>query len=169
MSIGGKAEYFHTATSTAGSYKSGGETTPISIAFDCSAIGLVLTGGFNFLNYGFTLGAHAGVGYYYSRFTSDITFEMPSGYHHISVHPQEGKGRYTNRALGIEAGLALTYPVTNWLSIGADITYRGLTVPTLTDAHGAGLDLDGNGTVERIDLSGISVQLSISGALDLFQ
>lgn len=168
-SIGGKIEYFHTATSTAGKYTSDGTSSTIAISFDCSAIGFVLTGGFNFLNYGLTLGVHGGIGYYCSGFTSDITFEIPSGYPPISVHPHIGKGHYHSQSIGIEAGLSLFYPVTDWVGLGADLTYRALTAPSLTDVHGTGLDLDGDGTAERIDLSGISVQLTISVSLDLFQ
>ncbi len=168
-SIGGKIEYFHTATSTAGKYTSDGTTSTIAIDLGCSAIGFVVTGGFNFLNYGLILGAHGGIGYYYSGFTSDITFEMPSGYPPISVHPHTGTGHYHSQSIGIEAGMSLFYPVTNWFGLGADLTYRALTAPSLTDAHGTGLDLDGDGTAERLDLSGISVQLTISVSLNLFQ
>lgn len=169
MSVGGKVEYFHTASSTSGAYTpiGGGETSPIKIDLDCSFVGFVLSGRFNFLNYGVVLSGHGGVGYYYSGFSTDITFEMPSGYPPISVHPQEGKGHYNNSAVGIEAGLSLFYPLTQWFTVGAALTYRALTVPTLTDAHGTGLDLDGDGTAERIDLSGISVQFTVSLAIDL--
>ena len=169
VSIGGKIEYFHTATSTAGKYTSDGTTSTIAIGLDCSAIGFVVSGGFNFLDYGLILGAHGGIGYYYSGFASDITFEIPSGYPPLSVHPHTGKGRYHSQSIGIEAGVSLFYPVTNWFGLGADLTYRALTAPSLTDAHGTGLDLDGDGTAERLDLSGISVQLTISVSLNLFQ
>ncbi len=170
LALGGKIEYFRTSVATTGEYQSGGEKTPISIALDCSTIGFVLTGGFNFLHYGFTLGVHGGVGYYYSGFTSNITFSVPSGYNKtISVHPHTGTGHYNNRSLGLEAGLSMVYPVTTWLALGVDTCYRALTAPRLVDAHGTGLDLDGDGTAERIDLSGISVQISVSIKLDLFR
>ena len=170
FALGGKIEYFRTTAATAGEYQSGGKKTPVSIALDCSTIGFVITSGFNFLHYGLTLGAHGGVGYYYSGFTSNITFSVPSGYNKtISVHPHTGTGHYNNRAFGVEAGLSLLYPLTPWLSLGVDATYRALTAPSLVDAHGTGLDLDGDGKVERLDLSGISVLISVSVKLDLFR
>lgn len=167
FAIGGKLEYFRTETSTSGSYTSGGETSQIAIDLGCSFVGFVLTGEFNFLSHGLTLGVQGGIGYYYSGFTTAITFQMPSGYRSISVHPQEGEGHYNNQSVGFEVGLSLTYPVTEWIGIGADLTYRALTAPTITDAQGTGLDLDGDGTAERIDLSGISVQFRVSLAIDL--
>jgi len=170
MSIGGKAEYFRTASSTAGAYTAAdGETSSIKLDLDCSFVGFVLSGRFNFLDYGLVLSGHGGIGYYYSGFSTDITFEMPSGYPPISTYPPEGKWHYNNSAVGIEAGISLSYPLTQWFAVGADLTYRALTMPTLTDAHGTGLDLDGDGTPERIDLSGISVQFTVSLAIDLSQ
>ncbi|RLE39943.1 hypothetical protein DRJ23_02950 [Candidatus Acetothermia bacterium] len=167
LAIGGKLEYFRTETSTSGSYTSGDETSQIAVDLGCSFVGFVLTGRFDFLSSGLTIGVTGGVGYYYSGFTTAITFQMPSGYPPISVHPHEGEGHYNNQAVGFEAGLSITYPMTDWLGIGAELGYRALTSPTITDADGTGLDLDGDGTAEQIDLSGISIQFRISLAIDL--
>ncbi len=167
FAVGGKLEYFRTETSTSGSYVESDETSKIAIDLGCSFIGFVLAGQFNFFSYGLTIGVHGGIGYYYSGFTTSITFQMPSSYPPISLYPQEGEGHYNTQSLGFEAGISFGYQLSEWLGLTADITYRALTAPTITDAHGTGLDLDGDGTAERIDLSGISVQFGVSLAIQL--
>ncbi|MCK4393204.1 hypothetical protein KAX17_09905 [Candidatus Bipolaricaulota bacterium] len=169
LTLGGKLEYFRTATSTTGNYTSldESEISEISIALDCYAVGLVVGGRYDFLDAGVVLSADFGVGYYYSGFTSNITFEMPSSYPPISVHPQEGEGRYSGFALGFESGLSLSFPITDWLEVGSSLFYRSLTLGEMRDRQGNSLDLDGDGTPEKVDLGGITVQFTFSLIIDL--
>lgn len=167
LALGGKLEYFRTATSTAGVYTSS-ETSEISIALNCYSVGLVLGGRYDFLEAGLVLSADLGIGYYYAGFDKAITFQIPPEYPEaISGLPPEGEGRYSGSTFGLEVGLSLSYPIADWLTIGSAIFYRSLTLSGMSDGAGTGLDVDGNGIAEEVDLGGITVQLAFSLSIDL--
>lgn len=167
FSLGGKLEGFRTATSTAGVYTSS-ETSEISIDLDCYTVGFLLSGRYGFLDAGVILSAELGAGYYYSGFNRAITFQIPPEYPTaISGLPPEGEDRYSGSSLGFEGGLSLSFPITDWLVVGSSLFYRWLTLGGMRDQEGNSLDIDGNGTPEKVDLSGITVQFTFSLIIDL--
>lgn len=169
LALGGRIEAFRTTAATAGTYTTADteETSQISIALDCHAVSLVLGGRLEIVNFGASLSLDLGVGYYYSGFVTDITFEIPSGYPPISVHPPEGKGLYSASSFGIEGGLSLSFPLTEWLAVGSSLEYRWVAGATMADGEGTKLDIDGDGLAERVDLGGIAVQFTVSFVIDL--
>ena len=168
LAVGGKIESFRTSSATQGSYTAGGTTSQISIALDCHSVSFVLGGHLEFASLGVHLGGDVGVGYYYSGFSTDVTFQTPSNVPPISIHPQEGKGRYSASSFGLEGGLSLTFHLTEWLGIGTSIAYHWVGPPAMTDAAGKPLDiLVGDDRADKVDLSGIVVQLSVSLVIDL--
>jgi hypothetical protein len=168
LALGGKIETFQVVSSTAGSYTAGEEpSSQVEIGLDCHAVALVVGGHVDFVDFGLRLGLDLGAGYYYSGFKTDITFEIPSGVPPISAHPEKGKGQYSASSLGIEGGLSLFFPIAEWFAIGSSLAYRWVAVAPLADAQGEALDLDGNGTPESIDLTGIAVSFTVSLRIDL--
>lgn len=167
LAVGGKIESFHASSATQGSYTAGGTTSQISVALDCHSVGFVLGGHLEFASFEVDLGGDIGVGYYYSGFSTDVTFQTPSSVPPISIHPQEGKGRYTASSFGLEGGLSLTFHLTDWLGIGTSIAYRWAGPATMTDAAGKPLDIDGDGNADKVDLTGIVVQVTVSLVIDL--
>jgi hypothetical protein len=168
LALGGKIEAFRAVSSTAGSYTAGEETSSqVAIALDCHTVGLVVGGHVDIVDFGLRLGLNLGVGYYYSGFKTDITFQMPSGIPPISARPAEGKGQYSASSFGIEGGLSLFFPIAEWFAIGSSLEYRWVAAATLADAQGSPLDLDGNGTAETIDLTGIAVTFTVSLRINL--
>lgn len=167
FALGGKLEGFRTSTSTAGVYTSS-ETSQISIDLNCYAVGFLVSGRYDFLDAGVVLSAELGAGYYYSGFNRAITFQIPPEYPTaISWLPPEGEGRYSGFALGFEGGLSLFFPITDWLRVGSSLFYRSLTLGGMRDRQGNSLDIDGDGTPEKVDLSGITVQFTFSLVVDL--
>jgi len=167
FALGGKLEGFRTSTSTAGIYTSS-ETSEVSIDLDCYAVGFLLSGRYDFLNAGVILSADLGAGYYYSGFNRAITFQIPPEYPDaISGLPPEGEGRYSGSTLGFEGGLSLSFPITDWLEVGSSLFYRSLALGGMRDRQGNSLDLDGDGTPEKVDLGGITVQFTFSLIIDL--
>jgi len=168
LALGGKIESFRTSSATQGSYTAGGTASQISIALDCHSVSFVLGGHLEFLSLGVHLGGDVGVGYYYSGFSTDVTFQTPSNVPAISIRPQDGNGRYTASSFGLEGGLSLTFNLTDWLGIGTSIAYRWVGPMAMTDAAGKPLDLIvGDGRTDKVDLSGIVVQVSVSLVVDL--
>ena len=109
------------------------------------------------------LSVDLGIGYTYTTFNREITFQIPPEYPEaISGLPPEGAGRYSGFAPKVEAGLALFLPITEWLKVGSSLTYSVLTLAKMTDDQGNDLDLDGNGTAEKVDLGGIGVRFTLS-------
>lgn len=167
FALGGKLEGFRTSTSTAGTYVSTVDSE-VSIDLDCYAVGFLLNGRYDFLNAGVILSAELGAGYYYSGFNRAITFQIPPEYPDaISGLPPEGEGRYSGSTLGFEGGLSLSFPITDWLAVGSSLFYRSLTLGEMRDRQGNSLDLDGDGTPEKVDLGGITVQFTFSLIIDL--
>jgi len=167
LALGGEVSYFKSASSTSGSYSTTGSSEVSNVAIDlqCQSVGVLIGGQFVFLDVGLRLAANLGVGYYYSGFNSSITFEMPSAYHPINIHLSSGDGHYNGSSLGIEGGVSLSFPLADWINVGAGLSYRSLTVQHLSDSDGTGFDFDGDGTTEVADFSGITVQFNI--ALDI--
>ncbi len=167
FALGGKLEHFRASTSTSGTYTANDEESEIDISLDCFTVGFVLGARYMFLDAGIRLFADLGVGYYFSGFTKAITFEMPDVVGPIAGSPQEGEGRYTGLAFGFEGGLSLSVPITDWFEIGTSVFYRALTFDRMRNPQGEGLDLDGDGNNERVDLSGITVLFTFSIKIDL--
>jgi len=164
FALGGGVDFTRMAASTSGSYNSSGgsETSNIDVSFGCSSIGFVVGGRFMFLDAGIQLSADVGFGYYLIGFDSDITFEVPSGYPPLSISPAQGKGSYHGSSYGIQGGLTLGFPITQGFGLEICVGYRSLVPAAMTDAQGQTLDLDGDGTPEPIDLSGINVRIDLS-------
>ncbi len=170
LGLGGTLEVFHTTTSTAGTYVSSAtsEISEISIALGCTTLGLGVNGRYNFLDAGVVLSIELGIGYTYASFSRAITFQVPPEYPDaIAGLPPEGVGSYSGFAPKVEAGLALFLPITEWLKVGSSLSYSVLTLAKITDDQGNDLDLDGNGTVEKVDLGGIGVRFTFSLSFDL--
>jgi len=167
FAFGGKFEYLRSASAISGEYH-GSAVSKIDIALGLNGVGIVFGGRATFLDMGLVLAAQAGVGYYYAMFDRSVVFEIPSEYPDvISVVPPEGAGRYTGGTFGLELGISLFYPLTDWFSLGSSISYRSASVDRVADRAGEGLDLDGDGVTERLDLDGISVQFTFSVSFDL--
>lgn len=167
FACGGKLELFHAATSTIGTYISS-KNSEISIDLACTEVGLMVGGRYDFLRAGVILSLELAVGYTYASFSRAITFEVPPEYPlAISGLPLQGGGRYGGFAPAVEAGLALSIPITDWFSVGSSLWTRVLTYGRLADEGGNGLDLDGNGTTEKVDLGGLTVQFTFSFNFDL--
>ncbi len=167
LSFGGKIGAFHSETTTEGSYTEGGETSEIAIALSTTSVSVVLGGQYEILTSPVRLGVELGAAYAYSGFASDITFEIPASYPPISIHPREGRGRYSAHSFGLEGGLSLALPIAEWLSVRASVAYRLLSEGRLTDLTGAGLDIDGDGRAETVGLSGVTVQFGLSFIVNL--
>ncbi len=167
FAFGGRFEYLRSTSAVSGEYH-GSEVSTIDIALDLNGIGLVLGARVVFLDMGLVLAAEGGVGYYYTMFDRSITFEIPSEYPDvISVVPPEGEGRYTGGTFGLELGISLYYRIAPWFSIGSSVSYRSGSIEAPSDRDGDGLDLDGDGVTEGIDLDGVSVQFTFSVSIDL--
>ena len=167
LSFGGKIEAFHSETTTDGSYTEDGETSEIAIALSTTSVSVVLGGRYEILTSPVRLAVEFGAAYAYSGFASDITFEIPASYPTISIHPREGRGRYSAHSFGLEGGLSLTLPIAEWLSVRTSVAYRLLSEGRLTDLTGAGLDITGDGRAETVDLSGVTVQFGLSFIVNL--
>jgi hypothetical protein len=168
LAVGGKIEYFRTSTSTAGSYLSS-ETSEIAVSFDCYAVSLLLGGRYTFLDAGVQLAADLNIGYAYSGFRRSVVFQIPPEHpYEISDLPPEGSGRYSDTGLGLETGLSLSVPITDWLGIGTSVAYRSLALDAVKTSAGIGLDLDGDGVNEQLGLNGITVQFSLFARIELF-
>jgi hypothetical protein len=160
-------EYFRTSTGTVGHY-AGSTTSTIDVSADLAVVSVRLGARATFLDMGLRLAADAAAGYHHVVSNTAVVFEIPEEYPDtISGVPPSGVGRYTGDTFGFELGLSLVYPVSPWVSLGASIGYRSATVPTIADAAGSKLDLDGDGTPEAIDLDGISVRLTLAFSFDL--
>lgn len=169
FALGWKIGYSRTATTTSGTYTAidGSETATIDISLDGYNVGFVLGGRYTFLDAGILLSADLGAGVYYTGFDKAITFAIPSIYDPISDRPEEGEGRYSGSAFGVELGLNLSLPITNWLEVGTSVFYRAATPAGMTDNKGNSLDIDGDGMVEGVDLGGFTVQATFSLDIDL--
>ncbi len=167
FALGGRISTFHTATSTTGTYTAAGSTSQVSVTLGSSAVSLVLGGEVQFLKSPVSLTLDAGIGYYYAALSSDVTFQTPSGVPVVAIHPHEGRDHFSASTFGVEGGLSLSYWLTDWLAVGARVGYRSTGSLALADGQGNPLDIDGNGTRETMDLTGLTVQFTLSLAVSL--
>jgi len=167
FAFGGRFEYLRSSSAVSGEYH-GADLSTIDIALGMNSVGFLLDGRATFLDMGIVLSVQAGIGYYYAAFDRSVTFQIPVEYPDvISVVPPEGTGRHSGGTFAVELGISLCYPITSWFSIGSSISYRSGSVERATDRDGAGLDLDGDGVTEGLNLDGISVQIAFSVDIDL--
>jgi len=169
LALGGELTYFKSTSTTSGAYDtvSTSEVSNVALDLQCQSIGLLIGGKFTFLDLGLKLAVDLGVGYYYSGFNTAITFEMPSAYNPINIQLPAGEGHYNGSSLGIEGGISLSFPITDWLNVGTAVLYRSLTVQRLADGEGNGFNFDGDGTAEVADFSGITVRFNIAVDINL--
>jgi hypothetical protein len=167
IAFGGRFEYTRLATSTRGQYV-GAETSTIDVALSVSELSLLVGARVQFLDAELRLAGDIAGGYFYATCNRAVTFEIPSEYPDaISGIPQLGAGRHSGGALGLEAGLSLSYAVTDGLCLEALLSYRSATIPRLDDAAGQPLDLDANDVPESAVLDGLSVEVGFSLSIDL--
>ena len=167
IALGASVDYARSASSARGFYN-GSEASEIAIDIGFQAINAVVGGTFTFLDVGIRLAVTGGIGYYYAIVDHTIVFQIPGEYPDaIAGVPPEGSGRHTGGALGFDAGLSLSYPIAPWFIAGADVVYRLAQAASLTDQSANGLDLDGNGDEETIDLSGLMVRFTFTISIDL--
>jgi hypothetical protein len=167
IGLGAAVGYSRAATGALGHFE-GAEISTIDVSLDVTNVHVSLGGRATFLDVGLRLAADAAVTYDYVISNGAVLFEVPTEYPGtVSGVPPASAGRYTGDTFGFEFGLALSYPVAPWVSLGASITYRSATIGTVADSAGTNLDFDGDGDPEPIDLDGISVKVTISFNIDL--
>ena len=167
FALGGQVEYVGSSSATAGFYQ-GSEISQIDVEYRSHVLGAVLGGEVTFVDLGLRLGATAGVGYFHTILDRKVIFQIPAEYPDaIAGLPPEGEARYTGGAFGLEAGIILSYPVFDWLTIGTRVVYRTAEVDSLKTSQGIGLDLNGDGQNESVSLSGLAVQFAVSINIDL--
>ncbi len=167
IAFGGRFEYNRLATSTRGQYH-GAETSTIDISAAFHHLSALMGARVQFLDAGIRLAGDVAAGVFFATFDHAVVFEIPSEYPDaISGVPPQGEGRHSGGALGIEAGLSMSYPILDGFCIEALLAYRSATVRDLADPAGHPLDFDGSGTPESATLDGLSVQVGFSLAIDL--
>jgi len=172
LAVGGRLEYFSTSTATNGDYISGEAAHEVSIDLSCDDVGFLAMGSYDLIDTGFVLSLELGAGYYYSHFSRAIAFELPAGYLEgeigISELPKTGEALLSGGGVGGEAGLSLSIAPVEWMAIGASISYRFLPSVQMNDPTGEGLTIIEDESIEQIGLSGITIQLSGTLLLNLF-
>jgi len=167
LGLGGRIGYLGASTGVRGEYR-GSEVSQIDVSLGLRTVSGILCASTVFLDVGLQLGAEIGVGYYHTTVDRSVVFEIPSEYPQaISGVPPQGSGRYSGGTVGFEAGFSLTYPLFPSFALGTTVSYRSARIATVRNAEGTGLDLDGDGRTESIDLNGITVQLTLSLSIDL--
>lgn len=167
FAFGAHVEYSGSSSSTTGFYQ-GSDISQIDVAYDAHVLGIVLGADVTFVDVGLRLGAIGGVGYYHTILDRKVVFEIPSEYPDVVAGlPPEGEGRYTGGAFGLEAGITLSYPLLDWLTVGTRVIYHTAEVDSLQTPQGIGLDLDGDGQNESVNLTGLAVQFTFSINIDL--
>lgn len=167
FALGVHVEYMGSSSSTAGFYQ-GSEISQIDLSYRSHVLGAVVGGDVTFVDLGLRLGAIGGVGYFYTILDRKAVLQIPAEYPDaIAGLPPAGEGRYTGGTFGLEAGITLTYPIFDWFTIGTQVTYRTAEVDSLETSQGAGLDLNGDGQNESVNLSGLAVQFTFSINIDL--
>ncbi len=167
FALGAHVEYTRASSDTIGFYQ-GNEISQIDISYRSHILGLVLGGDVTFVDLGIRLGAFGGIGYFHTIFDHKVVFQVPEEYPDIIAGlPPEGDDRYTGGALGFEAGLSLSYPIVEWLTVGTHVLYHTGTVDSLTTSLDIPLDLDGDGSAESLSLNGLAVMFTFSINIDL--
>ena len=167
FAFGAHVEYMGSSSATAGMYQ-GSEDSEIDLSYRSHILGVMLGGDITFVDIGLRLGAIGGLGYFHTILDRKVLFEIPSEYPEaIAGVPPAGEGRYSGGAFGLEAGIVLTYPLFEWLTIGTRVVYRTANVASLSSYGGPELDLDGDGRSDSLNLSGLAVQFTFSINIDL--
>jgi hypothetical protein len=167
FALGAHVEYMGSSSSTIGFYQ-GSEISQIDISYGSHVLGAMLVGDITFVDLGLRLGVNGGVGYFHTILDRRVVFQIPDEYPDaIAGIPPEGEERYTGGAFGFEAGITLSYPVFEWLTIGSQVIYRAAEVGSLSTSQGVEMDLNGDGQGESVNLSGLAVQFTFSINIDL--
>lgn len=166
LAVGVHLEYAGSASGTEGVYR-GGTVSTVDLYYQAQVLGVVLGSEVTFVDLGLRLGAVGGLGFFYAIVDQRILFEIPDEYPEaIAGVPSTTEGRYRGGSLGLEAGLNLSYPVFEWLAVGAQVRYRSANVRVLRNAQGDPLGLaDDDG--DSLSLHGLAVQLHFSISIDL--
>ncbi len=167
FSLGAHVEYTGASSATVGFYQ-GSEISQIDVSLRSHVLGVVLGGDVTFVDLGLRLGANAGVGYFHTILDRKVVFQIPEEYPDaIAGVPPEGEGRYSGGAVGFEAGITLSYPAFEWLTVGTKVIYRTAEVSSLSTSQGIEMDLNGDGKSESVNLGGLAVQFTFSINIDL--
>jgi len=167
LALGGSVDYARSRSETRGFYQ-GAEASEVAIDLTFQAIDAVVGGTVTFLDFGIQLGITGGIGYHHAMVDHSVVFQVPEEYPDVIAGlPPEGAGRHTGGTIGFDAGLSLTYPIASWFIAGADVIYRSARIASLTDASDSAFDLDGDGTAESVDLSGLLVRFTFTIRIDL--
>lgn len=167
LAFGVHLEYARSASGTEGAYQ-GGTVSTVDLYYHAQILGIVLGGEATFVDLGLRLGAVGGLGYFYAMVDQRMLFEIPDEYPEaIAGVPPAMEGRYRGGSLGLEVGLNLSYPVVDWLAIGAQVRYRTANVRVLRDAQGDPLGLAGGEDGDSLSLHGLAVQLHFLISIDL--
>ena len=167
LALCARFDYEHSESAASGTYV-GAETSTVDIALDYRTIALLAGVRVVFLDAGLRLAGDVTMGYYHGTLDHSVVFEIPSEYTDaISGVPPEGLGRHSGDTVGFEAGFALDVPFAEGGYLGAAIAYRSAAIAALMNTSGEPLDLDGDGTAEDANLSGISVRFCFSIVIDL--
>jgi len=167
LALTGCLEYARAATSTYGQYH-GADTSTIAVSATLSSFHVLAGARIEFLDAGLRLAADAAAGYFYSMLDHAVTFEIPSEYPDVIAGvPPEGEDRHSGGGFGLAASLSLSYPIVEGFAVEALVGYRWASVPTLRNAAGTALDLDGNGAPESATLDGLSVRVGFALTFDL--
>ncbi len=167
FAFGVHLEYASSASGTEGAYR-GGTVSTVDLQYRAQVLGVVLGSEFTFVDLGLRLGAFGGLGYFHAMVDQRILFEIPEEYpESIAGVPPAVEGRYRGGSLGLEAGLNLSYPMLEWLAIGAQVRYRSANVRVLRNAQGDPLGFAGGEDGDALSLHGLAVQLYLSISIDL--
>ena len=167
LALGGSVDYARSRSETRGFYQ-GAEASEIAIDLTFQAIDAVVGGTVTFLDFGIQLGITGGIGYHHAMVDHAVVFQVPDEYPDVIAGlPPEEAGRHTGGTIGFDVGLSLTYPIAPWFIAGADVIYRSARIASLTDSSDSALDLDGDGTAESVDLSGLLVRFTFTISIDL--
>jgi len=167
LALGAHVEYAGSSSTAAGTYQ-GAETSHVELSYRAHVLGAVLDGDLTFVDSTIQLGATAGIGYFHAILDRHAVIEIPEEYtEEIAGLPPAGDGRYTGGSIGIVAGISLTYPAFDWLSIGTQVLYRSANVGSLTTSQGVAMDLNNDGQDDSLNLSGFAVQFSFAIQIDL--
>ena len=165
--FGAHIDYFGASSRTSGFYQ-GDAVSRIDLAYALDVVSASLAADVAFVDLGIRIGASAGVGVHYGILDQTVVFEIPEEYPDVIAGiPPEGESRFTGSGLGFEAGVFVAYPITEWLIIGTRVGYRSANIAELTNEAGLPWDPDGDDRANGLNLTGFTVQISFSIAIDL--
>jgi hypothetical protein len=171
FALGIGMEYSQSRDGTSGAYRSREGQTITESNIDIQVVSRLLAVALDIqavvLDIGAQLGVGVRLGYALGRLDVSSTFEVPEGYpDRLAGIPPDLDERYTGGAFGGELAITVSLPLASWLSARTEVGYRMVPVQ-LTNDLGVQLDFDGDGSPERISLSGFVVRIGFSLRLDL--